>query len=811
MPEKSRGDVVADSSGACPFRPLRALSAACLLWLGIGAPHAAADEIALRAALKAEALQLLERGDLATFDRRATEMRRTRERTPAGIWKLSLFYYGVEELPTGNPTAPIWSRVEKDTDDYLQAHPDSPSAVVAAARVRVAHAWAYRTDKSARQVGSTQWAGFADWLERARVILDAHREVGKRDPDWYAQRILVMNGQGDDKTSILALAMEALDGEPTYQPTYYVTSTALLPKWGGSARLLQQYLAAVLARTQEKEGRQAYGRIAFNIARYDAEPIASLGQVGIRWPAVKESLEEITAAYPDDWNRNAERAMACLIGTEEDFDSSSSRAGPRLISVVWFDSLVRWQDCRQRQQRAGPVTFETWLQKFVSASPSPYLAATVSGAVLLALFALYSMRRRGSPRGDAVEPSFETGAPQGDADTGTVYRATAVWRFGQTAAGIFMSLAGIAGVWEFGAVAEVRDTSGGLVLMFVCALLASAGAMMVMDTFVSKVVLRGSTLEIVELWRTRRIRREDVASRQTIHPPRGPAQLVLRFKDPARRAVKLPLVFSLDTQFDAWLRPIPDADAMAAAALDAEIQSAPELGSTPEERLATFERARRYARYATFAAPALFLWSALYPRPYPLIIGLLAVLPWVYVGLMAKYPGVYQLNGTAGAGRPDLSGALIPVGALLALRAFIDVHTLDWRALTPWAVGIGALLAVSIVRVNRSGGRKWGTALVILLVSGAYGYGAAMSANAVLDTSAPTTYRPSVLRKHVSGGRNRTYELLVDPWGARKSPEDVTVPAAVFNEARVGEPICIAVHGGALGSRWYHVSACDLS
>src|SRR5271165_4949409 len=98
MPEKSRGDVVADPSGACPFRPLRALSAACLLWLGIGVPYAAADEIALRAALKAEALQLLERGDLATFDGRATELRRTRERTPAGIWKLSLFYYGVEEL-----------------------------------------------------------------------------------------------------------------------------------------------------------------------------------------------------------------------------------------------------------------------------------------------------------------------------------------------------------------------------------------------------------------------------------------------------------------------------------------------------------------------------------------------------------------------------------------------------------------------------------------------------------------------------------------------------------------------------------------
>jgi hypothetical protein len=97
----------------------------------------------------------------------------------------------------------------------------------------------------------------------------------------------------------------------------------------------------------------------------------------------------------------------------------------------------------------------------------------------------------------------------------------------------------------------------------------------------------------------------------------------------------------------------------AAAALEEEIRNAPELGKTPEERLARFAQARKFARYAAFVGPALYLWSSFYPHPYALIIGLLAILPWLAVALIAKAPGVYQLAGDARSGRPDLTAALL--------------------------------------------------------------------------------------------------------------------------------------------------------
>ena len=787
-----------------------ALAAGCFIWLGIRASCAAPNETAVRAQVKTEAVQLLQSGDLAGFDARATELRRSRERTPAGIWKLSLFYKGVDDLPA-NPAAPIWSTIERATNDYLQAHPDSASAVALSAHVLVSRAWRYRGDGWGSQLSSEQQDGFATWLERARVILDEYREVGRADPEWFSLRIQIMNGQGEDRSAILALAKEALGSEPTYQPTYYVASTAFLPKWGGNAQLLQQYLDALLASAHLEEGRQPYARIAFNIARNDPKPIRTLEEAGMRWPEVKQGLEEITAAYPDDWNRNAERAMACLIGTEQDFNSSSSRTGPRPIAVAWFDTAPRWRDCKQRQQAATPASFAAIVQGMVFASPSPYLPTTICCAVLLALATLYGSRRLRS--GGAA--GSNAGEPPGMVLSGDpykrIYRATWEWKCLQVAAGGVLLLAGAAGVWGFGAVADatLRDNPVGLGLVFFSALLASVGVMVIVDANVSRLELQGSVLEIFELWRVQRIRREDIASRQTLRPRNSPAQLILRFKESGRRPSKISLVFSMDTRFDDWMRPIPDVDAMAAADLEAQIRSAPELGATPEERVARFAQASKIARCTALLGPVLFFWSALYPHPYLLILGILASLPWVCVGLMIKYPNIYRLDGTAGSRRPDLTSAFLAGGVLLAARAYFDVHVLDWPTLAPWAIAAGMLLAASAGWANRQGPRTFGSFMVILLAASAYGYGAATYANATFDRSAAATYHPSVLRKHSSGGRHRTYELLVGPWGPRTSAEDISVSAALYSRLSVGQPACVSVRNGALGSHWYSVSVCN--
>jgi hypothetical protein len=464
-----------------------------------------------------------------------------------------------------------------------------------------------------------------------------------------------------------------------------------------------------------------------------------------------------------------------------------------MTGVVWLATAAR--------ASAAPAAFYVAVQDLLSASPSPYLLATVCAAIFSAMGILYFARRPGQ---DTLSPDWD------DDPAAAVYRATPGWRLGQLAVGIVFLAAGAAGAWGFGVVAQaLRDSPAGLVLAFFSALLATAGVLIGIDACVLKLLLRPNSLQLVQLWRTRQVRREQVAARRTIRRPNSTPVLELQFKDPARRPLKLPLVFALDTRFDAWFQSIPDLDAQAAAALETEIRNDPMLGNTPEERLARFAQARKIARNLTFVAPVLYLWGSLYPHPYLLVIGVLAALPWLPVALLAKSPGVYQLTGAANSGRPDLTAALIAPALLLALRALSDVHIIDWSGLLPWIIGAGALLGAGIAWANRKPSRLWGSAIVILLAAGAYGFGAATSADAVLDAAAPTTYRPMVLRKHVTGGRNRSYELTVNPWGPRSSVADITVSPSVFNQARVGQPICVSLHPGALGSPWYHAWECD--
>lgn len=454
------------------------------------------------------------------------------------------------------------------------------------------------------------------------------------------------------------------------------------------------------------------------------------------------------------------------------------------------------------------------LDSILAAAPTPFLPWVVGGAALLAYLVLKQVRQSREARSSGVG---EGAAPlEGYGVSATrIYRTKASWMAAQAAVGIALALASSAGIWVFGtSMSPIRDTAFALLVVFLCALLASFAAMITTDAFVSHLAISGSAMDIVDLWGKRRIRREDVAARRTLRRGNSPGQMIFSFKDPARRPVKLPLVFSIDPELDEWLRPIPDADAIATAALEADIRSAAELGGTPEERLANFARARRYAQYGASAAVALYLWSVVYPRPYLVIIGLLMLLPWAAVGLMARYPAVYQIGGTSPPGtaasrRPDLAAMIVSAGIVLALRASTDVHTLGWQGLAPWALAAGILLGLSILRVNRGVRRGWQTVLLIVLASCAYGYGAATIADAVLDRSTPSIFRPLVLGKHSSGGRHTTYHLLLTPWGDRKAAENIAVSPALYRAASVGGPVCVAVRSGALGSSWYRVALCD--
>jgi hypothetical protein len=777
------------------------------IMFGILSSTAVADEMTVRATLKSEAARLLEHGDIAAYDRRATELRDTRERTPAGIWKLSLFYKGPDNWPAPQPDAPIWTQIESATEAYLREHPDSPSAIIAHARILVSHAWTQRGSGWGRDLSNSQRSGFDTFLERARAVLDQHREAGIVDPEWYSLRIQVMNGQNIDKATILALAGDALDHESTYQPIYYVAANALLPKWGGSAEQLQQFVGLAITKSSAVEGNQAYARIMFNIARADAKPVAALEQVGVQWPVLKASLEQIAAAYPDPWNWNAARAMACLLGTQADYSAVLPRAATGRISVAWFDSAASWPECEQRQQRANQSAAASWTQALTGAPPSPqFLLAGAAGA-LLALALMYSTRRRGYDEA-TLQDTFSNSTAS-SAGYPRIYRVTSAWKTGMAfLCGIFV-LGPIAAAWGFGAIApQMRDTPQGLLLVFLLSAVAAGAALYLVDTLLSALVLQADRLEIHELWRVRSIRREDIKTQRVLHLPNSPATLVLQLKAPNTSRIKLPIMWQLDSTWVSWFAGIPDVDVEAAKSFEAAVSANAELGATPADRLQHLAKARSISRITMWTSAGLVAWASLYPQPYELVICVLIAAPWVAIWIMAQTPGVYAFNSPRTSPRPDLAVLLITPGFALSLRALQDVQILDWPRLMLWAVLIAIVSIGTILWALPAARQKPGNVALTLLLLLAYGYGATALCNALLDRSPVTSYATQIYGKHVTGGRGSTPQMLLGPWGPRTTRQQVTVPWDIYRRTSVGDKVCVLLRPGAFNIPWYRIAQC---
>jgi len=387
-----------------PYRLLRVLALAILVF-ALCRPVSAA-ELELEESLKSQAGALLRAGDFAQFDSIATRLRKTSERTPAGAWKLSMFYSGVVRAASDDPGAAAWARLETGAAAYLAEHPDSPTAVVLGAKVLIEHAASHRGGEYASQVPQANWAPFYSYVNATLRLLDSHREVGSVDPEWYAIYVWALNLRDAPGPQILTFTRAALERYPQYYPIHYRAARALLPKWHGSKELMQQYLALALERTRATEGTQIYGRVIFNLARNSNRPLEELTEVGAQWAPFKASYEEILRAYPDPYNLEALRAMACLTGEKADYKAIRQRLTGPAASVAWFDTPQKQQACDDWALRNKSLAPSPLAQRLLNLHLAPLLPFLM--AVLVGLLRLF--RRRASSPADTGSGGTVTGS-----------------------------------------------------------------------------------------------------------------------------------------------------------------------------------------------------------------------------------------------------------------------------------------------------------------------------------------------------------------------------------------------------------------
>jgi hypothetical protein len=175
---------------------------------------------------------------------------------------------------------------------------------------------------------------------------------------------------------------------------------------------------------------------------------------------------------------------------------------------------------------------------------------------------------------------------------------------------------------------------------------------------------------------------------------------------------------------------------------------------------------------------------------------------------VAKYPGDFTLflNRQAGERRPFLIwlwfiNAAITTG-VFTYSSFVGAGAI-WLACIP---GAALFIVAAMTERARIGRIAAVAAMVLLLLSLAYGYGVVRELNIPLDHSTAVAYRSTVVKKYKGRGWSRG--LFVQPWGMVKEVENIPVPTTVWDSVMVGGPVCMMERAGALGVRWHTAELC---
>jgi hypothetical protein len=183
------------------------------------------------------------------------------------------------------------------------------------------------------------------------------------------------------------------------------------------------------------------------------------------------------------------------------------------------------------------------------------------------------------------------------------------------------------------------------------------------------------------------------------------------------------------------------------------------------------------------------------------------VLPWIAIGIVARFPGDFTLF------RDGSYDSRLPLLMLWFFGAWNLGGPPDVKFLGDWASPIwmacipATLLFLAIVAADRFLSKRTETGLILpLLLSCIYAYGVVLDLNVRLDRSPARTFQSRVVDMIYRAKVGPT--LVIDPCGPLNERNRVRVSQAEFSKFQRGGPVCVLVRDGAFGLSWYRAQSC---
>lgn len=236
------------------------------------------------------------------------------ERTGSGLWKLTLFYAGISELPDQSVRdEDYWKNLEDKALRWIDAYSDSPSGYLVYADILIRHAWMYRGEVLGHEVQPEDWEPFYEHIVKAKEFLNKTKKISSQDPHWYELMIVIARAEGWSIDEFNDLMDEATASDPYFYQIYFAAIDYLTPKWHGSKIEIEKFAQKAVGITQELEKSVMYAIIYWYASQ--AYYIATLfAESAVVWEKMSVSIDDVLEKYPDQWNINSFAYFSCLAG-----------------------------------------------------------------------------------------------------------------------------------------------------------------------------------------------------------------------------------------------------------------------------------------------------------------------------------------------------------------------------------------------------------------------------------------------------------------------------------------------------------------
>ncbi len=350
-------------------------------------------------------------------------------------------------------------------------------------------------------------------------------------------------------------------------------------------------------------------------------------------------------------------------------------------------------------------------------------------------------------------------------------------------------------------------TTNAAVPLLIALLFFGAGVYLIALAQRSRVIIEGNQIEIHGAFTDRTADVNEILGTRTISTRNGHYTQI--YLNNGRPNLNLSSFFDRDDAFEAWFSRVPNLDHRDRDAILDKVAQDPQLGSSPQDRLAALSRAKTNAFFALFIAIAAAVaanWGI--PILYIPFSVALALVPIVLAVMRHRSPLLYTVFKRKDDPRGELLYALIATSFGLLIRAR-GIHFISFQSLGLVIALLTLLYIAAFYHSLFESLSPTRTFFALLMFGALYGYGVIVVADALGDSSAPEHFVVRVTGKYFTSGRSRSNYLELEPWGPVQQPNTLAVSRTIYDKAGPGDQICLDLRPGRLNAAWYTQVSCS--